>query len=382
MNAGRCRPSHKARDRFFLGSLEDLLQPPPGSLAMTPYISNGCCSTSCTATSSTSCASPRSRDGVAGATSRTALTSRANELMEVCRLAVQRFTTLSPADVKKAVLDCTVDADEFYLVFSARHWLMLERRSRNTRAGTYWTSAGLGQLLADLPLHLADMPLHRRREILVTTDTFLSSLMAGEESMTVYTRPGAEGSLMSFSPGMTTTSAASGCAPVKGLYFENRTPVTGKTFCEVARSDEADIERPWTPRTRPRPAWGKTSPAERAVDPATRSPIGSKRTWRRSRWPRLGQRQADPRDARRRHPAGHRSFPLLRRRHPRPGGLAVADRRGHRRLSLPRALGVVGQIIPWNFPILMAAWKLAPALAAGNAIVLKPAEQTPASILY
>src|ERR1700739_4238120 len=45
-------------------------------------------------------------------------------------------------------------------------------------------------------------------------------------------------------------------------------------------------------------------------------------------------------------------------------------------------LGVVGQIIPWNFPILMAAWKLAPALAAGNAVVLKPAEQTPASILY
>ena len=45
-------------------------------------------------------------------------------------------------------------------------------------------------------------------------------------------------------------------------------------------------------------------------------------------------------------------------------------------------LGVVGQIIPWNFPILMATWKLAPALAAGNAVVLKPAEQTPASILY
>jgi len=72
------------------------------------------------------------------------------------------------------------------------HRLMLERRSRNTRAGTYWTSAGLGQLLADLPLHLADLPLHRRWEILVTTDTFLSSLMAGEEAMTVYARPGAD----------------------------------------------------------------------------------------------------------------------------------------------------------------------------------------------
>ncbi|MGD4318474.1 aldehyde dehydrogenase family protein, partial [Xanthomonas citri pv. citri] len=44
-------------------------------------------------------------------------------------------------------------------------------------------------------------------------------------------------------------------------------------------------------------------------------------------------------------------------------------------------LGVVGQIIPWNFPILMATWKIAPALAAGNCIVLKPAEQTPVSLL-
>jgi hypothetical protein len=94
--------------------------------------------------------------------------------------------------VKKAGLDCTVDADEFYLVFSAVASADPRRRSRNTRAGTYWTSAGLGQLLADLPLHLADLPLHRRWEILVTTDTFLSSLMAGEEAMTVYARPGAD----------------------------------------------------------------------------------------------------------------------------------------------------------------------------------------------
>ncbi len=50
--------------------------------------------------------------------------------------------------------------------------------------------------------------------------------------------------------------------------------------------------------------------------------------------------------------------------------------------TMREALGVVGQIIPWNFPLMMAAWKLAPALACGNTVVLKPAEQTPLSVLY
>ena len=92
----------------------------------------------------------------------------------------------------------------------------------------------------------------------------------------------------------------------------------------------------------------------------------------------LGQRQADPGDAGRRHAAGRRPLPLLRRR-------ASGPRRARCReidddtvaYHFHEPLGVVGQIIPWNFPILMAAWKLAPALAAGNCVVLKPAEQTP-----
>ena len=92
----------------------------------------------------------------------------------------------------------------------------------------------------------------------------------------------------------------------------------------------------------------------------------------------LGQRQADPRDDRRRHAARHRPFPLFRRLHPRPGRLASREI-DHDTVAyhFHEPLGVVGQIIPWNFPLLMAAWKLAPALAAGNCVVLKPAEQTP-----
>jgi aldehyde dehydrogenase len=95
----------------------------------------------------------------------------------------------------------------------------------------------------------------------------------------------------------------------------------------------------------------------------------------------VGQRQAHARDARRRPAARHRSLPLLR-------GCLRAQEGTHRELDddtvayhFHEPLGVVGQIIPWNFPLLMAAWKLAPALAAGNCVVLKPAEQTPVSIL-
>ena len=79
--------------------------------------------------------------------------------------------------------------------------------------------------------------------------------------------------------------------------------------------------------------------------------------------------------------ADHRSLPLLRRLHPRPGGRTSQIDDDTVAYHFHEPLGVVGQIIPWNFPLLMAAWKLAPALAAGNCVVLKPAEQTPASIL-
>src|ERR1700682_1070811 len=89
--------------------------------------------------------------------------------------------------------------------------------------------------------------------------------MAGEEAMTVYARPGAEGSLMSFQPRYDNYIGGEWVAPVQGRYFENLTPVTGEVFCEVARSDEADIEKALDAAHAAAPAWGKTSPAERAV---------------------------------------------------------------------------------------------------------------------
>jgi aldehyde dehydrogenase len=73
-------------------------------------------------------------------------------------------------------------------------------------------------------------------------------------------------------------------------------------------------------------------------------------------------------------PAGHRPFPLFRRLPARAGRRHQRDRRNTVAYHFHEPLGVVGQIIPWNFPILMAAWKLAPALGAGNCVVLKPAE--------
>ena len=71
--------------------------------------------------------------------------------------------------------------------------------------------------------------------------------------MTVYARPGAEGSLMSFAPRYENYIGGEWVAPVQGRYFENSSPITGQMYCEVARSDEADIEQPWMRRTRRHP---------------------------------------------------------------------------------------------------------------------------------
>ena len=171
--------------------------------------------------------------------------------------------------------------------------------------------------------------------------------------------------------------------PVKGQYFENPSPVTGKPFCEVARGTAEDIELALDAAHAAAPAWGRTSAAERAPTSSTRSPTGSRQnlellavaeTWDNGK-PVRETLAADL-------PLADRPLPLLRRRVRAPGGRRsreIDDDTVAYHFHEP--LGVVGQIIPWNFPILMAVWKLAPALAAGNGVVLKPAEQTPASIL-
>jgi aldehyde dehydrogenase len=200
--------------------------------------------------------------------------------------------------------------------------------------------------------------------------------------MTVYARPGAEGSVMSFSARYDNYIGGQWVAPAQGRYFENPTPVTGQTFCEVARSDEADIEKALDAAHAAAPAWGKTSPAERAVilnKIADRieenlESIAVAESWDNGK-PVRETLNADIPLA-----VDHfRYFAGAIRA--QEGSLSQIDD-DTVAYHFHEPLGVVGQIIPWNFPILMATWKLAPAIAAGNAVVLKPAEQTPASILY
>jgi aldehyde dehydrogenase len=200
--------------------------------------------------------------------------------------------------------------------------------------------------------------------------------------MTVYARPGTEGSLMSFAARYDNYIGGDWVAPAQGRYFENPTPVTGQTFCEVARSDEADIEKALDAAHAAAPAWGKTSPAERAVilnkiaDRIEQNleSIAVAEAWDNGK-PVRETLNADIPLA-----VDHfRYFAGAIRA--QEGSLSQIDD-DTVAYHFHEPLGVVGQIIPWNFPILMATWKLAPALAAGNAVVLKPAEQTPASILY
>src|ERR1700751_2225754 len=83
--------------------------------------------------------------------------------------------------------------------------------------------------------------------------------------MTVFARPGAAGALMSYESRYENFIGGQWVAPAQGRYFENPTPVTGQTFCEVARSDEADIEKALDAAHAAAPAWGKSSPTERAA---------------------------------------------------------------------------------------------------------------------
>ena len=200
--------------------------------------------------------------------------------------------------------------------------------------------------------------------------------------MTVYARPGTSGSAMSFQSRYDNFIGGDWVAPVGGEYFANPTPVTGEVFCEVARSTAADIEKALDAAHAAAPAWGKTSAAERAVIlnkiadriESNLETIALAESWDNGK-PIRETLNADIPLA-----VDHfRYFAAAIRA--QEGSLSEVDA-DTVAYHFHEPLGVVGQIIPWNFPILMAVWKLAPALAAGNAVVLKPAEQTPASIMY
>ena len=199
--------------------------------------------------------------------------------------------------------------------------------------------------------------------------------------MTVYAQPGTEGSKVTFKDRYENWIGGEWVAPVKGQYFENITPVTGKAFCEVARGTSEDIDLALDAAHKAAPSWGKTSVAERAailnkiadrIDENLEM-LAVAETWDNGK-PVRETLNADLPLA-----ADHfRYFASAVRA--QEGTLSQLDD-DTTAYHFHEPLGVVGQIIPWNFPILMAVWKLAPALAAGNAVVLKPAEQTPSSIL-
>jgi len=199
--------------------------------------------------------------------------------------------------------------------------------------------------------------------------------------MSVYAPPGQPSSPVSFQSRYGNFIGGEWVPPVKGQYFENHTPVTGQTFTEIPRSTAEDVELALDAAHGAAPAWGRTAPAERAsvlLKIADRmeqnlEALAVAETWDNGK-PVRETLAADMPLA-----VDHfRYFASCIRA--QEGSLAELDEETVA-YHFHEPLGVVGQIIPWNFPILMAAWKLAPAIVAGNAVVLKPAEQTPASIL-
>ena len=170
-------------------------------------------------------------------------------------------------------------------------------------------------------------------------------------------------------------------APARGQYFVNPTPITGQPLCEVARSTHEDVDRALDAAHAAAISWNSTSPAYRAnvlnriADriEANLDTLAFIETMDNGK-PIRETTYAD--------------LPLAVDHFRYFAGCIRAQEGGLSQLDddtvayhFHEPLGVVAQIIPWNFPLLMATWKLAPALAAGNCVVLKPAEQTPVSIM-
>ena len=198
--------------------------------------------------------------------------------------------------------------------------------------------------------------------------------------MTIYKNPNTEGSVVSFESRYNNFIGGAWREPSRGQYFENYSPVTGEVFCEIARSTEEDVEAALDAAHAAKGAWGRTSVAARAAilnQIADRLEANLERFAVAESWDN-GKPVRETLAADMPLAVDHfRYFAAAIRA--QEGSLAELD---HDTVAyhFHEPLGVVAQIIPWNFPFLMAAWKLAPALAAGNCVVLKPAEQTPATI--
>ncbi|MDF1589456.1 MAG: aldehyde dehydrogenase [Gammaproteobacteria bacterium] len=197
----------------------------------------------------------------------------------------------------------------------------------------------------------------------------------------IYAKPGSEGSIVTVKPRYGNYINGDWVAPVKGEYFTNVSPVTGEKFCEIPRSSAEDIDLALDAAHAAKSSWGKTSITERSnllLKIADRieqnlEMIAVAETWDNGKAVRETLNADVPLCVDHfRYYAG-----CIRAQEGTMGELdeTTVSYQFH------EPLGVVGQIIPWNFPLLMAAWKIAPALATGNCIVMKPAEQTPFSIL-
>jgi len=198
--------------------------------------------------------------------------------------------------------------------------------------------------------------------------------------MTRYAAPGTEGSVVEYRSRYDHFIGGEYVAPAKGGYFENPTPVNGQAFTEIARGTADDVERAIDAAEGAATAWGRTAPAERAgvlLAIADRMEQNLEKLAVAESWENgKPVREALAADI----PLAIDHFRYFAGAlRGQEGSISQIDENTVA-YHFHEPLGVVGQIIPWNFPLLMAVWKLAPALAGGNAIVLKPAEQTPASI--
>jgi aldehyde dehydrogenase len=197
----------------------------------------------------------------------------------------------------------------------------------------------------------------------------------------IYAAPGADGAKHTFKSQYENFIGGKFVAPVKGQYFDVVTPTTGKVYTKVARSGAEDIELALDAAHAAADAWGKT-------DAAKRSNILLKIADRLEANLELLAYVETVDNGKPIRETLNADIPLAIDHYRYFAGCLRAQEGGISEIDentmayhIHEPLGVVGQIIPWNFPILMAAWKLAPAIGAGNCVVLKPAESTPISML-
>lgn len=209
----------------------------------------------------------------------------------------------------------------------------------------------------------------------------LTTIVFSRRRLMRYAHPGTPDAVINFKPRYDNFIGGHFVPPVKGQYFVNHSPVNGLPIAEFPRSSAEDMELALDAAHAAAVAWGKTSVQERShvlLKIADRIEANLEKLAVAESWDN-GKPVRETLNADVPLAADHfRYFAGCIRAQE---GSASEINENTVAYHFHEPLGVVGQIIPWNFPLLMAAWKIPPALAAGNCIVLKPAEQTPLSII-